>query len=384
MIAKNAIKLRKDVEIPLVNLQRQFKGIKQEVSKAISKVLLNCNYILGSEVEEFEKSFAKYIGTKYAIGVASGADAILLILDSLGIGKGDEVITTANTFIASVLPIIRLGAKPVLVDINKDTYQMDVEKLESAITKKTKVILPVHLYGIPNKMDEILKLARKYKLKVVEDSAQAHGSSYKRQKCGSFGIANAFSFYPGKNLGAVGDGGAITTNNKTLYKKIRSLRHIGQTQKYKHDILGYNSRLDTIHAAVLSVKLKKLNSWNAQRRKHAKYLTALLSDLPISLPCVLGKDYVTNYHLYIIRIKKRNELMEYLKDKKIYCGIHYPIPVHMQKSLKFLNYNKGKFPTTEKYAKEILSLPMFPELKVREIEKVSKVIHDFYRKKKLI
>lgn len=372
---------KKSSEIFLVNLERQYEEIKTDVEKSVRNILSKGNFILGEEVDRFEKAFAKFVGTKYAIGVASGADALLLSLDALGVGKGDEVITTANTFIASVLPIIRLGAKPVLVDVDENTYQMDIERMEKAITKNTKVILPVHLFGIPNRMDEILRVARKYKLKVVEDSAQAHGSSYKQKKCGSFGVLNAFSFYPGKNLGAAGDGGAITTDNKKLYEKIKSLRHIGQTQKYKHDLLGYNSRLDTIHASVLSIKLKKLNGWNAKRRENAGLYNKLLSGLPIVLPPNMGKDYKTNFHLYVIRTKKRDELIKYLKDKKVYCGIHYPIPVHVQKSLSFLNYKKGKFPITEKLAKEILSLPMFPELEMEEIERVSKLIHKFFEMK---
>lgn len=367
-------------EIPLVNLRRQYLGISKDVQKAVLKVLGQCNFILGKEVIDFEKRFTKFIGTKYAVGVASGADAILLSLDVLGIQKGDEVITSVNTFIATVFPILRLGAKPVLVDIDPDTEQMDLSMLEKKISKKTKVIIPVHLFGIPNEMDKILRMARKYKVYVVEDACQAHGSSFKGKKCGSFGIVNTFSFYPGKNLGAAGDGGMITTNDKDLYQKLLSLRDIGQVEKYRHDLKGYNSRLDTIQASYLTVKLKKLNSWNAKRRKHAKTYKRLLSDLPIVLPRDLGKKFVSNFHLYVIRTKKRDELLHFLKDNKVYCGIHYPIPIYRQKSMKELGYKSGDFPVAEKHAKEYLSLPMFPELKMEEIERVSDLIHKFFDK----
>jgi len=365
--------------IPLVNLKRQYLNIGSEMEKAMGKVLFQGNFILGEEVRIFEKEFAKFIGVKYAIGVASGSDALLLALDSLDVRKGDEVIIPANTFISSVLPVIRLGAKPVLVDIDPQTEQMDIKELEKKIGKRTKVIMPVHLFGIPNDMEKIMSLARKYKVKVVEDACQAHGSIFNGKKCGSFGSVNAFSFYPGKNLGAAGDGGMITTNDKKIYERILCLRDIGQTEKYKHDLVGYNSRLDTIQAALLSIKLKKLNSWNALRKKHAKTYKKLLSDLPLVLPEDLGKKFVSNFHLFVVKTKKRDALLGYLKNNKVYCGIHYPIPVHLQKSMKQLGYKKGDFPVTESHAKEYLSLPMFAELTDGEVERVSALIHKFFK-----
>ena len=275
-------------------------------------------------------------------------------LRALNIGQGDEVITVSNTFIATVFPIVEVGAKPVFVDINPDTYQIDIASLKKAITKKTRAIIPVHLFGIPCEMDKIMKIAKKHKLFVIEDATQAHGSTYKGKKCGSFGVLGAFSFYPGKNLGAAGEGGAVVTNKKVLADKIRALRDVGQTQKYKHTYFGYNSRLDTIHAAVLSVKLAKLDTWNAKRRKVAALYTKLLSDLPVVLPPKLSKDYKGNFHLYVIRTDKRDKLMNFLKEKGIFCGIHYPIPVHLQKALKNLGHKRGDFPITEKYANDIL------------------------------
>ncbi len=365
---------------PLVDLKAQYKDIEIELNREVFKVLKKGDFILGKHVDKFEKDFADYIGIKYCIGVASGADALLLSLKALGVGKDDEVITVPNTFIATVFPIILLGAKPVFVDIDPKTYQIDTEKLRNAITKKTKVILPVHLFGIPASMDEILSLARQSSVAVLEDAAQAHGSSIDNKKCGSFGDISAFSFYPGKNLGAAGDGGAVVTNNKKLADHIRSMRNIGQSKKYIHDIFGFNSRLDTLQAAVLLVKLKLLDKWNQKRRKLAKKYNQLLKNLPITLPPELPTGFLENFHLYIIRTNKRDLLMNYLKSKKVFCGIHYPIPVHLQKSLKHLGFKKGDFPITEKYAKEMLSLPIFPQMSEDQVVNVSSLIHNFFQK----
>lgn len=364
--------------IPLVNLKKQYKTIKPEIDKTVERILKEGNFILGKEVEEFEYAFAKYCKTKYCVGVASGTDALLLGLQVLGIGSGDEVITTANTFVATILPIVYRGGRPVLIDINPMTYQMDIEQLKKAITKKTKVIIPVHLYGIPAPMDEILPIARRYKIKVLEDACQAHGASLDGKRCGSFGDLAAFSFYPGKNLGAAGDAGAITTNNKKFVDKLYAMRNIGQFEKYKHDILGYNSRLDTIHAAVLSVKLKKLDAWNARRRKLAALYNELLKDLPVVLPPKLDKEYLVNYHLYVIRTSRRDKLLKFLKEENIFCGIHYPIPAHLQKALSILKYHRGDFPVSEKYAKELLSLPIYPELTKTKVQHICSLIKKFF------
>lgn len=370
---------KKNMNIPLVNLKEQYLSIKNELDPAVIEVLSNCNFVLGKQVENFEQEFAKFCGAKYCVGVASGWDAIHLSLRALGIGPGDEVITVPNTFIATVFPILAVGAKPVFVEINPDTYQMDVKKLEKAINKKTKAILPVHLYGISPEMDKIKSIARKHKLFLVEDVAQAHGASYKGHHAGTFGDVAAFSFYPGKNLGAAGEAGGIITNNKSLYEKIRIMRDVGQSKKYVHSMYGVNSRMATIQAAVLGVKLKKLADWNAKRREVASEYRKLLSDLPIILPPDLGSDYVFNYHVFPIRIKKRNGLLAYLKSQGVNCGIHYPIPVHVQKALKSLKYKKGDFPITEKYARELLSLPIFPELTKSEIKYISDLIHKFFK-----
>jgi dTDP-4-amino-4,6-dideoxygalactose transaminase len=367
------------MNIPLVDLKAQYREIKKDLDFAVSKVLKNGNFILGKEVGEFEEKFAKFNKVKYCLGLSSGYDAITLSLKALGIGVGDEVITVANTFIATVFPIIAVGAKPVLVDMDPKTYLIDINKLEEAITKKTRVIIPVHLFGRPCRMNEILKIAKKHKLLVIEDAAQAHGASISGKKCGTFGDIGAFSFYPGKNLGALGDGGAIVTNNKKLYEKIKIMRDVGQIRKYYHENFGYNSRLDTIHAAALSVKLGKLNEWNKKRVEIAKLYNRLLAGVgDIVTPGIMGKPYFENFHLFVIQTKKRDLLIKYLEKTGIHCGIHYPIPVHLQKATKVLGYGIGDFPETEKFAKRILSLPIYPQLKIKEVKEICKNIRRFY------
>lgn len=370
-------------KIPLVDLKKQYLEIHKDVDSAVKKVLSNANFILGEEVTKFEKDFAKYIGVKYCVGVASGWDAIFLILKALGVKQGDEIIIPANTFIATVLPVIALGAKPVLVDIDPTTSLIDLNLLKKSITSKTKVIIPVHLCGYPCDMDEIMKMAKKKKIFVLEDACQAHGSAYNGKKCGSFGIASAFSFYPGKNLGAGGDAGAVVTNSSKIATLVRTMRDVGQNKKYHHAMFGLNSRLDTIHAAILSVKLKKLDEWNDNRIKIANLYTKLLSDLPIETPFDSGSNYKTNFHLYVIKTKKRDDLMKFLDKHGVHCGIHYPLPLHKQKALASLDYKKTDFPNTSKAANEILSLPMYPQLKNSEVVYISKLIHKFYEKKNI-
>lgn len=363
--------------IPLVDITKQYRQLRLQIEPALEKVMSKGDFILGNEVKLFEKDFAAYCNTQYAVGVASGTDALLLSLRALGVGTGDEIIVPANTFISTVLPIIYLGAKPIFVDINPVTFIIDEQKIEKAITKKTKVILPVHLYGQIAEMDIIIKLAQKYKLFIIEDACQAHGALYKGKRAGGFGDIACFSFYPGKNLGAFGDGGAITTNHKRIAKKIQILRNIGQDKKYHHMQLGYNSRLDTMQAAILRIKLPYLDRWNIKRKSHAKLYGKLLSNIGIRTP--QESTYSTsNHHLYVIRVKKRNQLLMCLKDKNIYCGIHYPMPLHLQPSLKFLGYKKGDFPQTENAAREIISLPMYPELTSKEIHSVVAQIQKFY------
>ncbi|KKR32876.1 MAG: Glutamine-scyllo-inositol transaminase [Candidatus Gottesmanbacteria bacterium GW2011_GWC2_39_8] len=368
------------MHIPLVNLQAQYKTIKKDIDEAIAGVVGRADFILGDEVEKFEKEFARYLGVKHCIGMGSGSHAILLALRVLGVGPGDEVITVPNTFISTILPILELGARPVLIEINPDTYQMDPERLRKAINKKTKVILPVHLYGCPAPMREIMEIAKKKHVSVLEDACQAHGSLINKKKCGRFGDLAAFSFYPGKNLGAYGDAGCVVTDNSTLANKLRAMRNIGQTEKYKHNIFGYNSRLDTIQAAVLSVKLKHLDNWNKKRRKIAALYDKLLASSPVVLPKIPDGN-LSNFHLYVIRAKKRDQLLQFLHKNGVGAGVHYPIPVHLQKGVKdILGYKNGDFPVTEKYAKEILSLPLYPEMQENEVEYIVNIIKDFNKK----
>ncbi len=363
--------------IPFIDLKRQYSLLGSEVEASIKKVMEEGDFILGHEVTLFEKEFAQYCQIKYAVGVACGTDAILLALKALGIGPSDEVIIPVNTFIATVLPVITLGATPIFIDIDKNTYNIDTDKIEEKITKKTKAIIPVHLYGQVANMEKIMSLARKYNLHVIEDACQAHGSKYKGRKAGSFGDIACFSFYPGKNLGAYGDAGAITTNSKELSDKIKILRNVGQKEKYHHIELGYNSRLDTIQASVLRVKLPHLDKWNKKRRQRAELYKKFLSGLDIVLPYEPDEN-LSNYHLYVIRVKKRASLLSYLKGQGIHCGIHYPIPLHLQTCMKSLGYRKGDFPIAEQYARETISLPMFPELTEKEVELIATHIRKFY------
>jgi len=362
------------MKVNFVDLKTQHESIKEDIQNGISSVMENTSFILGPQVKEFEEKFADYSQTPFGVGVASGTDAIMLSLKSLEIGPGDEVITAANTFIATVLGISHAGAAPILVDIDPETHTIDPGKIEAAVTSRTKAILPVHLYGQTADMDAIMKTAEKHGLYVIEDACQAHGAEQKNRRAGSLGDAACFSFYPGKNLGAYGDGGMILTSKKEIFEKIRMLRDYGQSQKYSHDFKGYNSRLDSIQAAVLLAKLPHLDKWNNQRRSCARMYNELLSDVDVITPMEMkGKRHV--YHLYVIRTKKRDGLLEYLWSKNIFCGIHYPTPIHKQNAYK--ECANENFPVTEQYAKEILSLPMFPELTEEQIQYVAKHIKIF-------
>jgi dTDP-4-amino-4,6-dideoxygalactose transaminase len=366
------------MKINFVDIQKQYKVYEKEIDTAIKKVLDKGDFILGEEVSLFEKEFAKFCETKYCFGVASGTDALFISLKALDIGTGDEVITAANTFIATTLAISMAGAKPVLVDMDPKTYNIDVTKIEAKITKKTKAIIPVHLYGQSADMDPIMKIAKKHNLKVLEDAAQAHGARYKGKRAGSLGDIAAFSFYPGKNLGAYGDGGAITTNNKKHAEKIFLLRNWGMKVKYHHLVKGYNSRLDTLQAAVLRVKLQYLENWNKRRQVIADTYNKLFSGSEFITPYILkGADPI--YHVYLIQVSKRDELLEFLKQNGISAGIHYPIPLHLQKANKELGYKKGDFPETERYCKKIISLPIYPELTNAEVEYITMKVKEFYR-----
>lgn len=362
-------------KIPFFDYLRQLKNLKNEINQAVTRVLNSGRLILGDEVKKFENDFSRYIGVKYAIGVNSGTDAIKIALRALSIGFGDEVITVANTAVPTVSAIRETGAKPVFVDI-KDDYNIDENKVEQAITKKTKAILPVHLYGQPSNLPALLKIAKKYKLKLIEDCAQAHGAKINKQLVGSFGDLGCFSFYPTKNLGAFGDGGLIVTANKFLADNCRSLRFYGMKKNYFALAEGYNSRLDELQAAILNTKLKYLGDWLAKRQNIAAAYLANIKNKKIQLPAVNNlKSHA--FHLFVIRVKQRQKMMEYLDKNMIGYGIHYPDPIHLQTAYHFLGYRKGSLPKTEKFAKEILSLPIFPELINSEVEYIIDKLNKF-------
>ena len=375
-------------EIPFVDLKAQYRSISTEVDASIQEVLEGCDFILGEKVSRFEKEFASFCGVSYAVGVASGTEAIHLALRALGVGPGDEVITQANTFIATPLSIAYTGARPVFVDVDPETYNMDPALVEEAVTEKTKAVIPVHLYGKAAPMDEILEIAERHSLFVVEDACQAHGALYRGKKragtAGSMGHAAAFSFYPGKNLGAYGDAGMVTTDDGKIFEEIRMLRNYGQKVKYHHALKGFNSRLDTIQAAVLTVKLRRLRDWNAMRVENARLYSELLEGVPEVMTPEHGYEGTERsshvFHLYVIRARERDSLLEHLRKNSIAAQIHYPLPCHLQEAFRDQGSLEGDFPVTEALSKEILSLPMYPELKEREIERVAETIAGFYRK----
>jgi dTDP-4-amino-4,6-dideoxygalactose transaminase len=364
--------------IQFVDLRKQYEPFKEKILSGIANVLDGMHLFLGENVQSLEREFSQFCGSRHGIGVSDGTAALNIILRAMGIGPGDEVITVSHTFIATVEAILLTGAKPVFVDIDPATYLMDVFKVEAEITPRTKVILPVHLYGQTVDMDPLLDIAKRYKLKVVEDACQAHGAEYKGRKAGALGDAAGFSFYYSKNLGAYGEGGFITTNDDELADKIRKIRDHGSGVRYYHDLIGMNGRLDEIQAVVLRAKLPYLAEWNEKRRKHAYLYNELLKGTPATLP-VERPGNTPVYHLYVIQAPKRDELQAFLKDKGIFTGIHYPIPAHLQKALEFLGYQRGNLPVTEQVVDKILSLPMYAELTEDEIATVANAIRSFYR-----
>ncbi len=369
------------MRVNFVDLKAQYLSIKDEIDAAISNAVENTAFILGPAVADFEKAFAEFCGAKHAVGVSSGLEALRLLCEVHGIGPGDEVIVPANTFIATALPVSMVGAVPVLVDCDPVTYNIDPEKTAEAITEKTKALMPVHLFGQPCDMDALDKIANEHNLVVIEDACQAHGAEYKGMRCGSIGDSSAFSFYPGKNLGAYGDAGAITTNDGGIAEEIKMLRDYGQEKKYVHTVKGGNSRLDALQAAILNVKLKYLDKWNDARRANAERYRELLADVE-EVKTPVEVDYVRHvYHLFVIEMDNRDGCLEFLKEREIYAGLHYPIPIHMQKAYAELPYEEGDFPVTEKAAKRILSLPMFAELTDEQIEAVVNGIKDFLTNK---
>ena len=366
----------KTLQVPLVDLAAQYDAIANEIDDATSRVLRGTDYILGRDVGLLEEEFAAICRAEYAVGVDSGTSALELALRAYGVGPGDEVITAANTFVATVFAISYTGATPILVDVDPQTYTIDISKLERAITDRTKAIMPVHLYGQPADMDPILEIAQRRGLVVIEDACQAHGAKYKGKRVGSLGHAAAFSFYPAKNLGAYGDGGMVVTSDAQVAESLQMLRNYGQREKYCHVVRGYNHRLDTLQAAILRVKLKYLDVWNAARRQHADQYNRLLAGSAAVTP--LEPDYAESvWHLYVIRVANRSGLSTYLADRGIATGIHYPIPIHLQPVYRDLGYKTGDFPVTERYAEQILSLPMYPELTSTSIEYVAGAIRGF-------
>jgi dTDP-4-amino-4,6-dideoxygalactose transaminase len=361
-----------------VDLQAQYRSIRPQIDEAIQRVLLSAHFILGEEVRRFEESFARYLGAADCVGVASGTAALQLALLACGVGPGDEVITTSHTFVATVEAIWHTGARPVFVDIDPATYTIDPQLVEAAITSRTRAILPVHLYGQPADMSPLLDIARRHHLWLIEDAAQAHGAEYNGRRCGTIGHLACFSFYPGKNLGAYGDAGAVTGNDLALLNKVRKLRDHGRTSKYEHDELGYGERLDSMQAAILSVKLPFLDSWTQARREMAEGYQHLLDQTHLALPYEApNRRHV--YHLYVVRTPHRDGLLERLQTAGVQAGVHYPVPVHLQPVYRKLGYPEVILPETEKAAREVLSLPLYPELANEQMEFVARSVREFGR-----
>lgn len=365
--------------VPFFDLSRSRGEESRAIARAIKGVTESGAFIRGEEVDRFERAFAEFCETRHCVGVASGCDALLWSLEALGIGPGDEVITVANTFVGTVLPVLRRGATPVLVDCLDDVLTIDPEQVAAAVTARTKAILPVHLYGQAAEMDEILAVAKEHGLTVLEDAAQAHGASYKGRACGSMGRAAGFSFYPAKNLGAFGDGGAVTTNDEELARHVRTLCNYGQREKNHYEIAGWNSRLDTIQAAVLGAKLPGLSNANEARREIASRYREGLAGLPLELCAV--RDYAEPvYHQFVIRTPRRDALRQFLGDRGIGTGIHYPAPLHELEAFSDADFSRGSFPVAERAARRLVSLPMFPGLTAQEIERVCETLGEFFEK----
>ncbi len=367
------------MKVPFVDLKLQYQSLKKDMVPAVEGIMDSASFILGKAVENFERNFADAHRAKHGIGVGSGTDALHILLWALGVGPGDEVITVSHTFIATSEAISLTGAKPVFVDIDPVTYTMDPKLIERAITKKTKAIVPVHLYGQPAPMDEIMAVANRHKLPVIEDCAQAHLATINGKPVSQFGIGAGFSFYPGKNLGAYGEAGGVLTNDDALAANVRMLRDHGSQKKYHHELVGHNYRMDGIQGAVLGVKLPHLNAWTEARREHAKVYDQKLKGVgdlvtPVEAP---GRKHV--YHLYVIQTRRRDELQAFLNAREIGNGLHYPIPLHLQQAYARLGYKKGDFPVSEQVAERGLSLPMFAELTNEQIDYVVGAVKEFFK-----
>jgi dTDP-4-amino-4,6-dideoxygalactose transaminase len=368
------------VKVPLLDLSMQNGPLLEAIRRAMDEVIVSNYFIMGTQVTTFEKQVAEYLGVKYAVGVSSGTDALLSALMTIGIGPGDEVITTPFTFFATVGSIARLDARPVFVDVEPDTFNIDPALIEKAVTKKTKAILPVHLFGQSADMSPIMEIANRYDLKVIEDAAQAIGAKYKGRKVGGIGHLGCFSFFPSKNLGCFGDGGLITTNDGDLAEMCRLMRAHGSKPKYYHKYVGGNFRLDTLQAAILSVKLPHLEKWHEGRRRNAAWYDKALADLPIVLP-VVRPDNDSIYNQYTIRVPdgRRDALRQHLTSAGVGTEIYYPVPMHLQECFACLGYKTGDMPASEAAAGEVLSIPIYPELKQEQMQHVAHIIKDFYR-----
>jgi dTDP-4-amino-4,6-dideoxygalactose transaminase len=360
--------------IPFLDLKAQYKPIKEDILQAVNRVLDTGQYILGEEVAAFETEFASYVGAQHGVALNSGTSALHLALLAAGVGRGDEVITVPFTFVATVAAICYTGAQPVFVDIDPKSFTMDTTQLEAAITPRTKAILPVHIYGQSADMDPILAIARKHGLIVIEDAAQAHGAEYKGKRVGSLGSLGCFSFYPGKNLGAYGEGGIVVTNDAQHAEKMRMLRDGGQARKYHHVLRGYNYRMEGLQGAILRVKLRHLDAWTEGRRSRAAEYERCLKNADVVRPVEMPFARHV-YHIYAVRSADRTELQLALQNNGVQTGIHYPIPVHLQDGYRDLGYVAGEFPQTERAAREVLSLPMFSELSNMQVEMVSAAVH---------
>src|SRR5579885_2538770 len=364
--------------VPFVDLRAQQATIAAEVRAALDAVLDRCDFVLGQDVRAFEAAFARYIGVEHAIGVSNGLDALRLALLACEIGPGDEVIVPANTYIATALAVSSVGARPVLVDCDPETYNLDAGVVEAALTPRTRAIIPVHLMGRAVAMAPILAIAESAGLAVIEDAAQAHGAEDAGQRCGAIGTFGCFSFYPSKNLGAYGDGGAVTTNDSALAERVRLIRDNGQRAKYVHAVQGLNARLDTVQAAVLRVKLPRLDAWNQARARHAARYRALLSSVgDLRMPAAAAWPAHV-YHLFVVETEARDALQAHLGEQGIQTGIHYPVPIHLQEAYRELGYAPGDFPAAERAANRMLSLPMFPELSDAQIERTVAAIRQFF------
>ena len=365
-------------EIKFIDLKAQYLSIKKEIDDAIQDVLMSSAFAGGPFVKKFEDNFAAIHGAKFCAGVNNGTSALHIVFMAVNMSRGDEVIIPANTFIATPASVSLQGGKPVFVDCSEDDFNIDTDKIEKAITPKTKAIMPVHLYGQPAQLGRIMEIAKKYDLVVVEDCAQAHLAEYEGKKVGNLGIAGCFSFYPGKNLGAYGEGGAVICSDEEFWKRIQAIKEHGSFKKYYHEYLGHNYRLEGIQGAILDVKLKYIEDWTETRRQNAGLYRKYLSDIEQIILPKESKNVKHVYHLFVIRTKKRDELAKYLTENGIQTNIHYPIPCHLQHSYKFMGYKEGDFPVSEMLAKEILSLPMSEQLKEDEIIYIADKIRDFF------